>query len=596
MPSIQTLGVPVHSVNWVRIFPAIDANNKDCLVAVMGQQADNFTVVKIDPGTGATVQVTATIPESNYPTAAMLSRSGMIYIGAAHSGHLFRYDPETEILDDLGAINPPDDIFPCRIDEDINGVLWIGCYGTAGLTSYDPATGVFIRHGRMDETDMYCYPLAAPDGTIACEIKVTRPHVVVFDPETGIHKPVGPVVSKEKGGSATLIRATDGTLYIKSSEGHYHLDGFDAIPVDVLPDPERPPAMSDGTMVEFADRDTQMFKVVEMTYPKTGETKQLPIEYESAGSELFLVHRGPDDHIYGSSILPLHLFRYALDTGDIADLGVCSTSGGEAYSMGNLDCKLYICAYPSAKLSVYDPARPYHFGTEPGSNPRELGRMDEVSYRPRSMVTGPLDRVWTASVPDYGLWGGPLSWYDPATEQFGTYRDIADEASCWSLAWLEQRQLLAVGTTINGGTGTQPRVEQAVLFLWDYEQKEKIWEGTLDTPIHTINALTVDYQGLLYGTAIHPDQSILFVFDPDKRSFIHSAALPQGRPLDGGLQTGPAGMIYGFTTSCFYRLDPSDFSITQLFEKPDAFQTAGPMMEDDVYFAQKHEIKKLVIE
>ncbi|HIG45416.1 MAG TPA: hypothetical protein EYQ20_02950 [candidate division Zixibacteria bacterium] len=109
MPSIQTLGVPVHSVNWVRIFPAIDADNKDCLVAVMGQQADNFTVVKIDPGTGATVQVTATIPESNYPTAAILSRSGMIYIGAAHSGHLFRYDPETEILDDLGAINPPDD-------------------------------------------------------------------------------------------------------------------------------------------------------------------------------------------------------------------------------------------------------------------------------------------------------------------------------------------------------------------------------------------------------------------------------------------------------------------------------------------------------
>ena len=104
--------------------------------------------------------------------------------------------------------------------------------------------------------------------------------------------------------------------------------------------------------------------------------------------------------------------------------------------MGNLDGKLYICSYPGARLSVYDPSRPYEFGVAADSNPRDLGRVDEVSYRPRAMVTGPMGRVWIASVPDYGLWGGPLSWYDPGTEQFGSYRDIAGEASCWSLAWL----------------------------------------------------------------------------------------------------------------------------------------------------------------
>ena len=61
---------------------------------------------------------------------------------------------------------------------------------------------------------------------------------------------------------------------------------------------------------------------------------------------------------------------------------------------------------------------------EADSNPRDLGRLEEVSYRPRAMVTGPMGRVWIASVPDYGLWGGPLSWFDPGTEAFGTYRDI----------------------------------------------------------------------------------------------------------------------------------------------------------------------------
>ena len=36
MSSVHTLGVPIRSVNWVRIFPALDAEGRDCLVAVMG--------------------------------------------------------------------------------------------------------------------------------------------------------------------------------------------------------------------------------------------------------------------------------------------------------------------------------------------------------------------------------------------------------------------------------------------------------------------------------------------------------------------------------------------------------------------------------
>jgi streptogramin lyase len=589
---IQTIGIPVRSVNWVRLFPALGRDGRDCLVAVMGQQADNFMVVQIDPDTGATTQTAAALHDSNYPTAAVRSRAGTIYIGAAHAGHLFRYDPKTGVLEDLGAINPPDDIFPCRIDEAPDGALWIGCYGTAGLTRYDPTTGVFTRCGRMDETDMYCYPLAAPDGTVACEIRVTRPHIVVFDPRTGAHRPVGPVVSKEEGGMVSLIRAQDGALYFDSSAGKFRLNRFEAIPVDTLPEPEPPPTMSDGSVAAFSDAASQRYRTVAITSPKIGAVRELPISYEAAGSALFLVHHGPDDALYGSSVLPLHLFRYDPDTGELADLGACSTAAGEAYSMGNLEGRLYICSYPAARLSVYDPARPYRFGTDPDSNPRDIGRMDEVSYRPRAMVTGPLGRVWTASIPDYGLWGGPLSWYDPRTERFGTYRDIAGAASCWSLAWLREHDLLAVGTTIQGGTGTQPRVRQATLFLWDYKGERKVWEGDPGRPTASINALAVGGDGRLFGTLSGGDAPPeLFVFDPGTRTFTHRLALPEGRPLDLGLQVGPDGMIYGFTASCLYRLNPSDLTVTPLIQEKDAFQVAGPMRGDTIYFGKVHELK-----
>lgn len=560
----------------------------------MGQQAAGFTVVNIDPSNGATSQATSPDPTANFPTGALRTRDGRIYVGAAYAGHLYRYDPKTEQLDDLGAINLPDDTFPCNLDEDENGVIWIGCYGSAGLTSYDPASGAFTRHGRMDETDMYCYPYVGAGGTIACNIKMTRPHVVVLDPVSGRRETVGPVVVTEDGGSLNLYRAADGKLYIRSTAGDFRLNGFEAEPVAALPDPVPPLTMSDGSTADFADRDIQMFREMAITHPGSGGTRILPVVYESAGSEIFLVHRGPDDNLYGSSILPLHLFRHDPVTGATDDLGICTTATGEAYSMANMDGKLYICSYPGAVLSVYDPARPYRFGKELDSNPRDLGRMDEISYRPRSMVAGPLGRVWTASVPNYGMWGGPLSWYDPAADRFGTYRDIAGEASCWSLAWLEVHGLLAVGTTIDGGTGTRPRVDQASLFLWDYEQEEKVWDGRLPAEVSAVDALAVMDGGLLCGTARTGFGSILFVFDAGDRRFEHLASLPGGRSLEGGLQTGPDGGIYGFTTDCFYRFDPATGVVTTIYEAPSAFQTPGPMYGDGVYFTKKHELKKLV--
>ena len=38
-----------------------------------------------------------------------------------------------------------------------------------------------------------------------------------------------------------------------------------------------------------------------------------------------------------------------------------------------------------------------------------LCRIDDLSYLPRSTLTGRLGRVWTASIPDYSRWSGSAS-------------------------------------------------------------------------------------------------------------------------------------------------------------------------------------------
>ncbi len=541
---IREVGVPVRSVNRANLYAGRDASGNPRVFGTMSQQAENFFLLDIAPRTGEFLQLSPDVPESNYTTAAYSCRRGRLYIGAAHSGELFRYDPATQKLEDLGAINPGKAIFPCRIDEDSSGRIWISSFGTADLTSFDPETGTFTRYGRMDEIDMYAYCHVNTDDTVACMIRQTRLHVVVLDPETGEKRTGGPVINKGEG-TLTLHRGRDGLLYIESSQGNFRIDSMEAVAVDeVVAADTSPLTLSDGSTFRYTDAKEHVHRNLEITGSE-GEARTFHLDYDAAGTDIFCLHGGPDGCVYGSSVLPEHLFRHDPSSGDMADLGVCSEAVGEAYSMATFKGRIYISSYPGARVSEYDPAQPYRYtGGEPSSNPRDLGRIDDISFRPHSTLAGPGGKVWLASLPDYGLWGGPLSCYDPDTGEKKAYYRIVGDGSCCALAWLEQQKLIAVGTTIQGGSGTQPRVDRAVLFLFDYEKEEKVWEGTPKDRVTAFTALVTASDGRLFGTLHGDEGESIFVFDPDAREFTHRLSPPDGGSVDNGLQIGPGGALY----------------------------------------------------
>jgi hypothetical protein len=261
--------------------------------------------------------------------------------------------------------------------------------------------------------------------------------------------------------------------------------------------------------------------------------------------------------------------------------------------MSNLNGRIYLASYPAANLSVYDPGQPYHYGTTEQDNPQHLGRMDDVSYRPRSALAGPQGKVWTASVPDYGMWGGPLAWYDPATGEKNSCRNIAGEASCYTLAHLERQSLIAVGTTISAGSGAKAKVEQAVLILWDYEKEEKVWEGTLEHSLSAISSLLTHDDGRLFGTAVGSEFKTIFVFDPETREFTDLIEIPDGHPRDHGLQHGPDGLIYGMTSNVVYTLDPQSLKTDIVVNAPGEFQVVGPIIGDTIYFGKNHRLRSV---
>ena len=612
--SVRELGIPVKSVNWVRLHAGRKRSGDPVLLATMGQDNGTLFVCDIDLRTGHCTQYEAGTRNANFPTAWHIEpATGVLYVGSAYSGHLHRFDPNApqgqRRLEDLGPIDPPGASFPCRIDQSPDGRIFIGCYGNCSLTAFDPRTGQFRRHGRMDDVEMYFYPFCGTDGTLAGLVKMCRSHVVAIDPDTGAHHPVGPVIDKqtESDGTIELLRGADGLLYIRSSKGRFRIRGMGAEPVDAIPEPAgQQTRLPDGTTAEFADAASFEFRRLRLTAPD-GSARELALDWEGKGTTLFLMHEGPDGRVYGSSILPEHLFSCRPDGSDMKDHGACSVSGGEAYSFANLGGKMYIASYPAARLSIFDPTKPYRFGTDEGANPRDVGASDPISYRPRAMLAGPAGKVWIGSIPDYGTWGGTLASYDPGAGTFAVHRHLIQDCSVVSLAWLRDRNQILVGTSILGGSGTTPRAKACAFVLWDPIRDEPA--GTTDfgiEGIHGIPDVIYDRPGRAYAVVTRllpqPDGkdaarvSELVLLDLDRQAVLDRSPIDDARwPVEVSLRQDGAGRVYGLCMPYAYRIRPGTAQQEVLWrtDMENHIYYPGPIIGRRLFFSTAHRLRCL---
>lgn len=607
------------SANWVRVFPGRDRAGKALLLATMGQNAGGLFVCDVDLASGHCTQYEVALLHADYPTAsAMQADTGILYIGSAYTGHLHRFDPNRPEgergLEDLGPIaDPAETRFPCRIDFHPDGTLWIGAYGDCSLTQFDPSNGRFRRFGRMDERDQYFYPWCGRDGTLAGLVRMCRLHVVVVDPESGVHRTVGPTIDVDAVGpegrhAIDLFRGTDGLLYIRSREGNFRLAGMEAITVDALPDREAPAALPDGTTAEMADAGSATHRAIRLT-TAAGQSREIPLDWQGGGTNVYLLHEGPDGRLYGSSILPEHLFVAERDGSGLVDMGQCSESSGEAYSMGNLDGKLYIASYPGARLSVYDPTEPYHFGSEAGHNPRDLGRIDDIAFRPRDMLTGPAGKVWIASVPDYGMWGGTLASFDPRNGSLASHRHVVRDASPISLAHLPGVDRLLVGTSIAGGSGTRERILRTSFVLWDPQADR--FDRTPDFGIEGlvgVPALAAAGDDMAYAIVhtrvprngrfdeTEPGVTELLLLDVRNDRIVSRDRFDEktGWPLEVCLTRGTDGELYGWTRRGLFAIEPGTARVRMVWtvaDESDMVHAPGPILDGRAFFATGHRLR-----
>ena len=575
----KDLGIPVKEpVIWGAYAGPGKTGVLDTIYLSFSQYNAPLFLLAVNPETGQMRQFSGPLSSEMGSWGYTVDHENRIYLGSYYHAHLLRFDPKTEKWEDLGRPVGGKESFICAVTTAPDGKIWGGTYPSAKLFSYDPKTGVTENFDRMDPDQFYCYPTAGEDGLIYCAIQFEKMDIVVFDPEKKARTSLIPPESR-KPGRVTLVKGRDGRIYSKlsiSDQWFLVEEGKRLVEISQSSVPFVPKALPDGRVFSFVDNN-----LLRIENPATKEKKEIPLKYEAAGAYIFVVGTGPDGKIYGSSMLPLRLFVYDPQSQSLANLGKAAIATGEVYSMGSLDGKLYLCSYPEARLSVYDPVRPLRFGDGEDANPRDLGPMGEGLYRPRAMIAGPHGKVWVGGYPDYGLLGGAIGVFDPKKNEKRTYRHVIQDQSIASLAYLEKTGLIAAGGSILGGTGTHAVEKEAKLILWDPKEEKKTFEIVPVPEAKTILSLAVTADGILYGIT---NNEKVFVFDPEKKEIRKIFDLGFNEPREISLQIGSDLRLYGLAKESIFVIDPGNDQVSLVTKPSVSIDSGMAMLGRKIYF------------
>jgi outer membrane protein assembly factor BamB len=568
----EDLGIPVRKGGLTGCIVGPDGRGGEALYFSFNQSGAPLFLVQVNPDTGRSRQFHA--PSGVGAHALAIGPDEKVYLGTWDGAVILRLDPKqpdkgVEILGRPSATESYIWMFAAGKDRRLYGCT----FPQAKLVGYDPATNRMEDLGRMSETEMYARSLAAgADGKIYVGIGMVKPDVVAYDPATRRHRSILPSRYQGFSGAPWVWGGEDGHVYAGCSGKTLRVDCETVTETDkpIGPPPRK---LRDGRIVTTVDRGA--FSIHD---PKSGKTAERRFHYEAAGDPLFTVGVGPHGCIYGSTAMPLEVFRYDPRAGKSEDLG--PMGGGEVYSMIEHEGKLYLCFYGGSVMNLYDPAKPFwKWGSSAGCNPISFGGVGDGHLRPRAMIDGPDGMIYIGSHPPYGELGGAMAVWDPRQNRtIENYRHLVKNQSIVSLAYEPQSGLVFGGSGNFGGGGTQASEKEALFFAFDPRKKQKVFETALVPGVSHYEAMCAAEGKVFVAVA-----NRLVVFDPASMKPVRTAALP-GSQIEISLGRHPSGLLYGLTARAVYSVDPKTLEVRVFAKPPVAIGCGFAITADAVYF------------
>lgn len=577
----ETLGIPVKSALIMGAAVGVDEKDNEVIYFNCAQPGNTLFLLQVNPKTGKIRQFDAPIGQGAW--ALLVAPNKCVYLGTWESGYLLKFDPRQpdKGLESLGKPSATETyLWQFAIGKDER--LYSCTYPQAKLVRHDFKTGQSEDLGRLDDSEMYARNLAAStNGLIYIGIGTVRAQVVQFDPATGEKKSL---IENEKrpAGQAMVHHGTDGAVYVRIGGDHFRCDKDKLTPVETM-SPKHDVVLSDGRVISDNWKVIDE-KIVYTLKPKNGKPVTEKAAFNGKGLHIFAIGAGPDGQIYGSTVLPLEVFDFTPKTKALRHLG--NSTGAEVYSFATDGKLLYSCSYPGSYLAIYDPQKPWNFGTARENNPRGIGRLGDGHLRPRAMVIGTDGRVYIGSLPPYGQTGGALGIYDPnADKVVENYRHLIQDQGISALCAESETGKIFGGSTIEAGGGRKPEAKECVAFAWNPKTKQKEWESVIVAGDKNIAALTVAH-GKVFGVS-RPSQT-LFVIDPKTFAVLHKSKVGLGSVHEVSMAYyAPHDCIYGLAKDSIFKVDPKTLEVTEVARSSEPINCGFAVTDTGIYFGSK---------
>lgn len=480
--------------------------------------------------------------------------AGQVWHICAHSNGLAYATTGTGGIFELDAVNgavrfignPPEgEVVVWELYEAADGNLYGGTYPSAKLARVNLATGQVEDLGRMDPEQMYVRTIATEGDFVYCGCGVTKPAVWAYNIRTEEKTQLLPDECREGAGWGRATTRIDGNVYVYGNGAmHFRVEGLALEKVDKIP---RMPfhELADGTRL-FTSEESGPDGVY-WAHTPDGEKHEVRFSYECTGTKLWDVFEGPDGRIYGNTHTPITLFAFDPSSGDTEVFGNPVGHAGQVYASLWHEGKLHMAAYSDCTYTVWDPAMPWEFGEEPSNNPRRIGYTSRNMQRAGGMIAAPDGRqIIVGGQPGYGRVGGGIVIVDPEEAKFDVVEKPVDPQSPYALCDTPDPDVILIGTSMYGGSGTKKIPTPGRLVFWDWRQRETVSEITPWEDEYVITSLVRIGKEVFFTGAPH---GRVGVYDLERKEHVVVADYRYGpgrmrlRPADGKLYVTMRGHV-----------------------------------------------------
>ena len=584
---------PVGTSAWGGSVATADADGRRLVFIKLWSGINASSYLFIDAETGKTEQIDPGI-EGLGAYLVFLSPENKIY---DTMGEWFlEIDVPTREIRRIGRI-PSGMALSFTMDDD--GVIYAGIYPSATLVSYDPRTQKYTDHGQLNKQDwpQYLRPLViGGQGWIYGGIAIKAGQVVGHNLATGETKAYVPEAARGNG-AGEVYRGKDGKVYAKAPGWGWHaLSGGEATPIETPAEPAPARAtdiFADGSRCVDFDVHNRTLRILDRG---AADPRELKFDYKSVGPNIFSMVAGPDSRIYGATGLPLRIWRFDPDRGEMKDWGL-GRHGGHANQFVRQGERLYAGVYSSGSLIELDPSKPIDDAPiDKSANPRQLhgykygyGGDPDMFGRPHAMLAHQDGaHVVLGGNPARARVGGGLLIYNVKTGEEIVLKpeQLVPDQGVHAVAALPDGDLI-IGTTTEAATGGSSTATAAMLYRLDWESKQVTGRWTLEPPAAAVHDLVVAGDGRVYGLAAGER---LFVFDPKSGAFVHDEVLSNYGKLTGSqaprtMAIGPDGGIYALFDKAIARIEAGTFAHREI-ARSDREITAGIVIRKNrLYFA-----------